>query len=306
MSGGLLLAIGTGAVLGLGLFTMVLAFVGVPSRPAGTPRKQRASLQERTRRLIVGLAAGLLALLATGWIIAAISMGLLVAYWDRIAGSSAVEKRAIARLDALASWTESLRDTIAGAIGLEQAIPATAVNAGAPIRPSLNLLVDRLRIRESLPDALRAFAEDLDDPSADIICASLLLNARLRGPGLRDVLTALAVSTREELDMRRRIEASRKSIRRSVRIVLLIVLGMMGMLSLLNRPYVEPYDSVAGQAVLVVIAALFSAGLLWLRSLSAPSKTDRFLVFGPQGDRQAVRAPVEAEQQQPPVRVVAR
>ena len=106
--------------------------------------------------------------------------------------------------------------------------------------------------------------------------------------------------------MRRRIEASRKSIRRSVRIVLLIVLGMMGMLSLLNRPYVEPYDSVAGQAVLVVIAALFSAGLLWLRSLSAPSKTDRFLVFGPQGDRQAVRAPVEAEQQQPPVRVVAR
>jgi Flp pilus assembly protein TadB len=306
MSGGLLLAIGTGAVLGLGLFTMVLAFVGVPSRPAGTPRKQRASLQERTRRLIVGLAAGLLALLATGWIIAAISMGLLVAYWDRIAGSSAVEKRAIARLDALASWTESLRDTIAGAIGLEQAIPATAVNAGAPIRPSLNLLVDRLRIRESLPDALRAFAEDLDDPSADIICASLLLNARLRGPGLRDVLTALAVSTREELDMRRRIEASRKSIRRSVRIVLLIVLGMMGMLSLLNRLYVEPYDSVAGQAVLVVIAALFSAGLLWLRSLSAPSKTDRFLVFGPQGDRQAVRAPVEAEQQQPPVRAVAR
>ena len=52
---------------------------------------------------------------------------------------------------------------------------------------------------------------------------------------------------------------------------------------------------------------LWLAGLLlWLRSLAAPSKTDRFLVFGPQGDRQAVRAPVEAEQQQPPVRAVAR
>ena len=293
----LLIAIGCGAVIGLGLFTMVLAYVGLPERPAGAPRKQRASLQERTRRLIVGVIVGLIALLATKWVVAGISIGLLVAYWDRIAGSSAVEKRAISRLDALASWTESLRDTIAGAIGLEQAIPATAVNAGAPIRPSLNLLVDRLRIREPLPDALRAFADDLDDPSADIICASLLLNARLRGPGLRDVLSALAVSTREELDMRRRIEASRKSIRRSVRIVLLIVLGMMGMLSLLNRPYVEPYNSVAGQVVLVIIAALFSAGLLWLRSLSAPSKTDRFLVFGAHGDRQAVRAPVEAQQQ---------
>jgi Flp pilus assembly protein TadB len=312
MPSSLVLAIGTGAVIGLGLFTLVVAYVGLPERPAGKPRKQRASLQERTRRLIVGVAAGLLALLATKWVVAGLSIGLLVAYWDRIAGSSSVEKRAIARLDALASWTESLRDTIAGAIGLEQAIPATAVNAGAPIRPSLNLLVDRLRIREPLPDALRAFADDLDDPSADIICASLLLNARLRGPGLRDVLTALAVSTREELDMRRRIEASRKSIRRSVRIVLLIVLGMMGMLSVLNRAYVEPYNSVGGQAILVVIAALFSGGLLWLRSLSAPSKTDRFLVFGSHGDQQALRAPVEAQQQgrsplpdQAPVRTVA-
>jgi Flp pilus assembly protein TadB len=299
----MLVAMLAGGVLGLGLFALVVAFVGVPERPAGKPRRQRASLQERTRRLVFGIAAGLVALLATGWVVAGVSIGLLVAYWDRIAGSSAVEKRAIGRLDALASWTESLRDTIAGAIGLEQAIPATAVNAGAPIRPSLNLLVDRLRIREPLPDALRAFADDLADPSADIICASLLLNSRLRGPGLRDVLTALAVSTREELDMRRRIEASRKSIRRSVRIVLFIVLGMMGALSVLNRRYVAPYDSLGGQAMLLVVAALFSLGLLWLRSLSAPSKTDRFLVFGAGGDGQAVRAPVEAMAQQAPVRV---
>jgi Flp pilus assembly protein TadB len=300
----LLIGVLSGAVLGLGVFTLVLSYVGLPERPAGKPRKQRASLQQRTRRLIVGIAVGLIALLATRWVVAGISIGLLVAYWDRIAGSSAVEKRAIARLDALASWTESLRDTIAGAIGLEQAIPATAVNAGAPIRPSLNLLVDRLRIRESLPDALRAFADDLDDPSADIICASLLLNARLRGPGLRDVLTALAVSTREELDMRRRIEASRKSIRRSVRIVLFIVLGMMGMLSILNRTYVAPYNSLGGQAMLVVIATLFALGLLWLRSLSAPSKTDRFLVFG-EHDTQAMRDPVEAQAQRP-LRAAAR
>jgi Flp pilus assembly protein TadB len=304
VSGSLLIAVGCGALLGLGLFTLVLAYVGVPERPAGKPRRQRASLQESTRRLALGIVAGLLALLATKWVVAGVSIGLLVGYWDRITGSSAVEKRAIARLDALASWTESLRDTIAGAIGLEQAIPATAINAGAPVRPSLNLLVDRLRIREPLPDALRAFAEDLDDPSADIICASLLLNARLRGPGLRDVLTALAVSTREELDMRRRIEASRKSIRRSVRIVLFIVLGMMAMLSVLNRTYVAPYNSLGGQAVLVVIAALFSMGLLWLRSLSAPSKTDRFLVFGAD-NRETGRAPVEAEQQRQ-VRAVAR
>jgi len=229
--------------------------------------------------LVAASIASFVVLLATGWVVAAVAIGLLVALWDRIVGSSAAERRAITRLEALASWTESLRDTIASAIGLEQAIPATAASAGAAIKPSLNLLVDRLRIREPLPDALKAFADDLDDPSADIICAALLLNARLRGPGLRDVLTALASSAREELDMRRRIEASRRSIRRSVRIVLGIVLGMMGMLAIFNRPYVAPYDGVVGQAVLAMVVLLIVAGLMWLRSLATPSLTDRLLVF---------------------------
>ena len=274
-----LYAILAGAVVGLGVFVAVLAVVGLPERSAIKPRKLRVSAQERSRRLLIGGLCGLVALLATGWVVAGVCIGFLGAFWDRIAGSSTVEKQAIARLDALAAWTESLRDTIAGAIGLEQAINATAEKAGAPIKPSLNLLVDRLRIREPLPDAVRAFAEDLDDPSADVICASLLLNARLRGPGLRDVLTALAGSAREELDMRRRIEASRRSIRRSVRLVLIIVLGMMGMLAIFNKTYVEPYNSLLGQLVLVIVAALFGGGLMWLRSLAVPSRTDRFLVF---------------------------
>lgn len=274
------LAILAGAVVGAGLFVAVLAVVGLPEPVAGKPKRQRLTLQERGRKLVYGFLAGAVVLLLTGWIVAGVSIGLLVAYWDRIAGSSRAERRSIERLDALATWTESLRDTIAGAIGLEQAIPATAANAPAPIRPALNLLVDRLRIRTPLPDALKGFAEDLDDPSADVICAALLLNSRLRGPGLRDVLTALAVSTREELDMRRRIEASRKSIRQSVRIVLIIVLGMMGGLAIFNKRYVAPYDTFTGQTMLLVIAALFTLGLLWLRSLATPSKTDRFLVFG--------------------------
>jgi Flp pilus assembly protein TadB len=279
--GGTLGALLSGAVLGLGLFVAVLAVVGLPERPAGRPGRRTpvgGGLQDRTRRMVWGFGVGFVVLLGTGWIVAAVALGLLSAYWDRIAGSSAAEKRGITRLEALASWTESLRDTIAGAIGLEQAIPATAATAGSSIRPSLNLLVDRLRIREPLPAALMAFSDDLDDPSADVVCASLILNARLRGPGLRDVLTALSASIREELDMRRRIEASRRSIRRSVRIVLLIVLGMMGGLTVFNRTYVEPYDSFGGQVTLAIVALLFLGGLLWLRKLASPSKVDRFLV----------------------------
>lgn len=270
----------TGALLGLGVFVAVLAVVGMPERDPSKPPRFNRQVNARafSTRLAVGIAVGLGVWWFTSWPVAGISLGLLAGLWDRVAGDPKAERAGILKLEALASWTESLRDTIAGAIGLEQAIPATAVNAGASIRSSLNLLVDRLRIREPLPDALVAFAEDLDDPSADVICSALVLNARLRGPGLRDVLTALASSTREELDMRRRIESGRRSIRRSVRIVLLIVVGVMGMLAVFNDNYVAPYETFLGQMVLLVVAVFFAGGLLWLRRLSMPEKLSRFLV----------------------------
>lgn len=269
----------TGALVGLGLYVAVLAVVGLPERDAATPRRfQDVTLRGFTGRMGVGIGVGLVTLLLTRWVVAAVGLGLLAAFWDRLTGDARAETAGVAKLEALATWTESLRDTIAGAVGLEQAIPATAINAGPSIRSSLNLLVDRLRIREPLPEALLHFADDLDDPSADVICAALVLNARLRGPGLRDVLGALAQSTREELDMRRRISASRRSIRRSVKIIVVLVLGVMGGLAVFNDRYVEPYTSVEGQLVLLLVAALFAAGLLWMRRLSQPQKLSRFLV----------------------------
>lgn len=274
-------AVLAGAVTGIGLLLAVVAWRGLPARDPGTPsllsRAVSGSGGRLSTRLTSGLVSGLLVLVVTRWPVAALAIGLLVAYWDRIAGGGSEEKIAILRLEALAVWTESLRDTIAGAVGLEQAIPSSVEATPGVLRPSLNLLVDRLRIREPLPDALLAFAEDLDDPSADTVVAALVLNARLRGPGLRDVLTALAVSTREELDMRRRVEASRRSVRRSVRLILAIVLSVAGAMVLLNREYVASYDGVLGQCVLVIVCLLFLSGLLWLRKLARPSQVERIL-----------------------------
>lgn len=275
-----LLALLSGAAVGGGLLLLVLALRGLPARDPGTPSLLSRVGQGAGRfsgRLSAAVVTGLIVLVLTGWPVMSIGIGLLVAYWDRVAGGGGEERLTILRLEALSVWTESLRDTIAGAVGLEQAIPASVEATPPVLRPSLNLLVDRLRIREPLPDALLGFADDLDDASADTVVAALVLNARLRGPGLRDVLTALAASTREELDMRRRIEASRRSVRRSVRIVLGIVLTVVGLLSVLNRTYVEPYDGVVGQLVLLVVALLFLSGLLWLRQLARPEPVDRIL-----------------------------
>jgi Flp pilus assembly protein TadB len=124
---------------------------------------------------------------------------------------------------------------------------------------------------------LQRFADDFDDPSADLVVAALILNSQLRGPGLRDVLTALASAAREELDMRRRIEAARRSTRRSVQIVVSVTLGVAGLLIVLNRNYVAPYGSFVGQVFLTISIALFAGGVFWLRRLARIAMPERFL-----------------------------
>ncbi|MBP2704728.1 type II secretion system F family protein [Microbispora sp. RL4-1S] len=269
----------SGAAVGGGLFAFGLALYGLPQRPAGpdgTARRRRL-LRTLSTRSAVAAVTGVVVLAVTGWPVIAVGSVLLVLAWRGLTGGAAEERAAMRRLEGLAAWTESLRDTIAGAAGLEQAIPSSIRAAAPMLRPHLRALVDRLHTRMPLADALRMFADELDDTSADLVVAALILNSRLRGPGLRDVLSALAVSAREELDMRRRVEAERRSTRKSVQIVVGTALTFAGLLVVFNRSYVEEYDSLLGQAVLVVVAGLFGAGFAWMRRLARFDKPARIL-----------------------------
>lgn len=281
-SPGVLLVVLCGAAVGGGLYLLVDSMVPRERGRSGpaTSVDLRRLARAAGRRVPLAVAAGLATLLITRWVVLAISAVVLGLLWNSLFGGAREEKVAMARLEGLAAWTESLRDTIAGAVGLEQAIPATAYAAAPGIAAPLRSLADRLAVRTAMPVALRRFADELDDPSADLIIAALILNSRLRGPGLRQVLTSLARSAREELDMRRKVSAERRSTRRSVQIVMGVTLSFVLGLTLLNRAYVEPYGTLLGQVVLAGVVLLFAAGFFWMRRLSTYDMPERFLLTG--------------------------
>jgi Flp pilus assembly protein TadB len=113
--------------------------------------------------------------------------------------------------------------------------------------------------------------------SADMIIAALIINSRLRGPGLRALLGALADSVREELDMRRKVNAGRRSTRRSVQIVIAVSVGVAIGLAVVDHAFLAPYDGFYGQLMLVVIGAIYAAGILWLRRLATFETPQRLL-----------------------------
>jgi Flp pilus assembly protein TadB len=263
-----------------GLALLIASLIGFkPRERVGPSRSERAGrwLGRAAQRLIIALLAGIVVGLLTRWPVAGLGLSVLVFFWNQLFGGLASERLAMQRVEALAMWTESLRDTIAGAVGLEQAIPASARSAGPLLRPHLESLLDRLRGRMPLPDALHLLADDIDDASADIIVAALILNARLRGPGLRDVLGALAQSAREEVDMRNRVMAQRAGMRRAVQIIVIAVTAVVLGMALLDHKYVEPYGTPVGQLVLTFVLLLFAAGFFWLRRLSEIKTPERFL-----------------------------
>lgn len=269
-------AVLSGALIGGGLFLLIGFFLGV-DLPASPTDGGVRSLRGVSRRVLAAAAVGLGLLVLTRWVVLAASGTCLVLVWPMLFGGAKQEKLAAARVEALATWAESLRDTIAGAVGLEQAIPATVYAAAPVIRADLALLADRMRVRVPLTTALRQFADDLDDPTADLIVSALIMNARLRGPGLRQLLGALADTARSELDMRQRVSASRAGTRRSAQIVVVFSILVMLGLALFNRSFVAPYQSVQGQFVLLIVIALFAVGMLWMRRLAGVRLPRRFL-----------------------------
>lgn len=269
-----------GGLVGGGVLLLILALTPrEPSRVATAESDVLRRLRATGARLPIAVVVGVIVLLLTGWVVAAVATGGLVVFWDALFGGAGAERHSISKIEALAAWTESLRDTVAGAVGLEQAIPATAYAASPIIAGDLMAMSDRLRVRVPLPIALQRFAEEMNDASADLIIAALILNSRLRGPGLREVLSSLSESARAELDMRQRVNAGRRSTRRSVQIVIGVTVGFVIGLAIFNPSYVEPYSTPVGQAVLVVVIAFFAVGIMWLRRLSRFETPARFLHF---------------------------
>jgi Flp pilus assembly protein TadB len=273
MTGRMLLAVIAGAGVGAGVWLAILGWRGGPL-PIRTRRRIDPT---RLRRIGVGLAAGLLVLALTRWVAVAAGIVVLAAGYHRLFGGTRRTRTAIDRLDALAGWTESLRDMVASGVALPEALPASVTVVAPSIRPQLGGLAERLAAREPLETALRALADDLDDGGADLILAALILNARAQGRALEAVLSALAASTRAELRVRRTIDAERRSTRRAVQVVVTVTVGSALGLAFGNPVYVAPYRSATGQVVLTVVVAIFAAGFVWLARLAALPATPRLL-----------------------------
>lgn len=229
-----------------------------------------------SRDIVASVAVGVASFLVTGWPMAFLLGGAAV-FGLKGLGSSR-SNSSIARLEAIASWSEMLRDTLAGASGLSQAILATAANPPSALRQPIESLATRVKSGVALESALRDLADEIADPAADIVVASLVMATQERAQRLGDLLGALAGAIREEISMRLDVEASRTSARTAVRMITGFSLGLFVLMALFAKSYLAPYHGAAGQFALAFVGLLFALGLFLMATMVRTRPLPRLLV----------------------------
>jgi tight adherence protein B len=267
------------ATAAIGLLLIWSAWT-TPPPPSAAPRSntRRAERARLATQAAIAIAGALVGLVVTGWVIAAAAGAVagwaVVAAWRRRASGG---RRDQARIEALASWCEQLRDLLSAEHGVLGTVQATVETCPMALRPEVSRLATRLS-RQEPSRAVRQFAAEVDDPSGDLV-ASVLLLAMSRSGRTAELLSELAVTIRERASMRLRVEAERSGQRAEARLVIGLGAVVIGGVLIFGRgsSFLDAYDSATGQLVLALVAALYGAGMYLLARLTRFERPARFL-----------------------------
>lgn len=179
-------------------------------------------------------------------------------------------------VEAIAAWTENLRDAVTASSGLEQAILSTGDHCPRAIEDHVARLVSGLRYGD-LERSLREFADAVDHPTCDFVVAALVTASRNAARDLAPLLGHLSECARAESALHLRVWVSRARTRTSVRIVIGSVVVFVGGLLMFNPGYLAPFATPAGLGALAACLVCFAVSFLWMLRIARVASPARFL-----------------------------
>lgn len=252
----------------ISLVERALARVGLPNiapREVLLVSVSTAVLSGGAAQVIVGWSA--VSLLAAGLGAVAPPIYLVRRYARRKAAMQA------AMVDAIGQ----LRDAIRTGLSVSEAIVGLARGGPSILRPELATFVREMRLM-GFEAAMKAMQERLADPVFDVVAGSLLLNDRLGGRNVSQVLDRLAHATRAQLRIHDELRALQARNVLSARIVAAVPLVVLIAIRRLNSTYLSIFDGWFGQALLAgcLLSILVGyAAMCWMTRLPSERRVFR-------------------------------
>jgi tight adherence protein B len=216
-----------------------------------------------------GLALALLAELLLSWPLVSVlafglGLGAPFAYYVH-----RQERRRSVVQDGLTEAVAQLRDMIRTGLSVAEALAALGQHGPEALRPEFAILAREMRLVGFEP-ALSGMRERLADPVFDTVAAAILLNDRLGGRNISQVLDSLAQATRAQLRVHGELRAYQARNVTSARIVAAVPLVVLIAIRALNPTYLAVFSDFSGQLILagcVVSVALGYLAMLWVSRL---------------------------------------
>ncbi|MHB8620832.1 MAG: type II secretion system F family protein [Chloroflexota bacterium] len=272
--------------LGLGVYLLYDGLTRPPTAPSQRDRWRalreflvRAGLPGVTPRdfAVFALASGLglaaVAQLLLGWVAVTVLVALAgvtapITYYAR-----RHNRRRAAVQAALTEAITQLRDAIRSGFSVQEALAGLATTGPEALRGEFGSLAREMRLAGFVP-ALVAMRERLADPAFDVVVSALLLNERVGGRNVSQVLDRLAQAVRGELRVQQEVRAYQSETVVAARFVAAVPLVLLVAIRQMNPGYLSIFNG-AGQFLLVgslVSIAVGYGAMLWVTRLPGEAR----------------------------------
>jgi tight adherence protein B len=165
--------------------------------------------------------------------------------------------------DALTSLSGALR---AGR-SIGQAMEALSREMGDPMGRELRKIVAEVRLGRTLHDTLSDAADRIGSEDFRWAVLAMQIQAEVGG-NLAELLDQVAATMRERSRMKGEVKALTAEGRASAMMLVVMVPALGGVMSMMNREYMEPlFTTSTGRILLGVCVVMIGGGYLWMNSM---------------------------------------
>lgn len=224
-------------------------------------------LDARTLAVLEGcaaLTAAFFAISMTGLIVLAVPAAAGGASAVRAAVKARSRAQQVMRQDAVLEATRMLRQLLeTGATSVNQAIALLAERGPVALRADFRLIAARpIGRRQAWKDA----RERIGEPLFDMLAAAVLIQ-RPGGGELVPLFADLESSVTAAQEVEREARALQAQARSASTIIVSLPIAFLLILSTLHSPYLDAFHEPAGEAFLLAMLGVMSAGYLWMRRM---------------------------------------
>jgi len=239
----------------------------VPARRRVWGRLRRGRLSPAARRrVLLVVASG-----AAGWVITGIPLMAVITPAIVIGLPRLLARPVDAahshKLEGLESWSRTLSALVTTGAPLDVAIGRSISSTPQALRPMVERLHARLVARQPMRQAAYLFAQEVQDPLADMVAATMIIGWENAAGGVDAALEGLSVTMSEQVELRRQVDAEAAE-PRMVATFMTVLVTVLGVFGLTNPTIAQAYSTAQGQVVLAVLVVVFVALLVVMRRLS--------------------------------------